>query len=362
MRPAEILRNAIAAAFALIWLAGSAAAEGKDAVADLVEAWLASPHGDYHSHSFTYWNRDGEVPVACATCHSEPGFIDFLGADGSRPGVVDGPAAINSPIGCAACHTAAAHSLDSVSFPSGVAVDGLGASAVCSVCHQGRQSNDAVAAATEGRAEDTVGADLTFINIHYGVAAAVMHGADVRGGYHYPGRSYAGRFEHVPSAGTCVDCHDPHTTTVATVTCMSCHRGVADVRQIRTRHTDFDGDGKTSGGIHAEVAGLQARLYEAIRAYAAEAAGTPIVYAGAFPYFFIDSDGDGQIAAEDATAQNRYRSWTPRLLKAAYNYQVAAKDAGGYVHNPAYLMQLLHDSLESLSERVEIEISGLRRP
>jgi hypothetical protein len=59
---------------------------------------------------------------------------------------------------------------------------------------------------------------------------------------------------------------------------------------------------------------------------------------------------------------NRYQSWTPRLLQAAYNYQVAKKDPGGYVHNPAYLLQLLHDSLESLSERVEIDMGRLRRP
>ncbi len=59
---------------------------------------------------------------------------------------------------------------------------------------------------------------------------------------------------------------------------------------------------------------------------------------------------------------NRYQSWTPRLLKAAYNYQVAAKNPGGYVHNPGYLLQLLHDSLESLSERVEVDIGRLSRP
>ena len=40
---------------------------------------------------------------------------------------------------------------------------------------------------------------------------------------------------------------------------------------------------------------------------------------------------------------NRYRSWTPRLLKAAYNYQVVSKDPGAYTHNPTYALQLLHD-------------------
>jgi hypothetical protein len=362
MHTIRTARQAVAVILILLLLVAPAKAQAGDTIAALVEAWLASPHGNYHSPSFTHWNREGEVPAACAACHSEPGFIDFLGADGSTSGRVDRPAAINSPIGCAACHTSAAHALDSVSFPSGVAVDGLGASAVCHVCHQGRQSGDAVAAATGSIAGDEVSADLAFINIHYGVAASVMRGADVRGGYHYPGRSYAGRFSHVPSASTCVDCHDPHATRVATDSCMACHRGVSEIREIRTRHGDFDGDGEASGGIQSEIMGLHAQLYQAIRAYAADVAGTPIVYARAFPYFFVDADGDGEITPEDAAMPNCYQSWTPRLLKAAYNYQVAAKDRGGYVHNPAYLLQLLHDSLQSLSERVKIDISGLQRP
>lgn len=344
-------------------LAASPATALDKNLTDLIEAWLASPHGDYQSPSFTYWNKDGEVPPACAACHSEPGFIDYLGADGSTPLKVDRPAAVNSPIGCASCHTAAAHALDSVPFPSGVTVDGLGSSAVCTVCHQGRQSGDAVTAATQGRDEDAVSSELAFLNVHYGVAAAVMHGAEVRGGYQYPGRRYAGRFAHVPSANTCTACHDAHTTEVASDGCVACHRGVDDLRAIRTRHADFDGDGKTDAGIHAEIVGLHGMLGRAIQTYATEVAGTPIGYAkGRFPYFFTDSDGDGRIGDEEAVPANRYASWTPRLLKAAYNYQVVAKDAGAYVHNPAYALQLLYDSLESLSERIDLDMSGLHRP
>jgi hypothetical protein len=158
-------------------------------LARLTEQWLASPHGDYKSLTFTYWNKGGAVPVACAACHSQPGFVDYLGADGSAPGVVDHPAAINAPIGCASCHTSAAHALDSVPFPSGVTVNGLGSSAVCTVCHQGRQSGDNVTAGTKDIEEDTVSPGLVFLNVHYGVAAAVMHGDEVRGGYQYT--SYA---------------------------------------------------------------------------------------------------------------------------------------------------------------------------
>jgi len=341
----------------------SPAARAQAGLSDLVEAWLASPHGNYHSRSFTYWNKDGAVPQACAACHSGPGFIDYLGADKSTPFAVDRPAAINAPIGCASCHTAAAHALNSVPFPSGVTVDGLGASAVCTVCHQGRQSGDAVKSATDGLDEDTVSDKLAFINVHYGVAAAVMHGSAVRGGFQYPGRAYAGRFAHVPSASTCVACHDAHSTQVATDGCLSCHRGVDNIRAIRTRHADFDGDGRAHGGIHAEIMGLHESLYRAIRTYAAQVSGAPIGYAsGQFPYFFKDIDQDGRISSEEAVVPNRYSSWTPRLLKAAYNYQVVAKDPGAYTHNPVYAMQLLYDSLESLSAKIEVNLTALRRP
>jgi hypothetical protein len=340
-----------------------AAAQDEADLAAIVEAWIASGHADYSSPSFTHWNEEGAVPENCAACHSEPGFMDFLGADGTEPGVVNHPAAINAVIGCASCHTTAAHALDAVTLPSGVELAGLGPNATCTVCHAGRTSGDNVARATADIGEDTVSPDLGFINVHYGIAAAIMEGADGRAGFHYPGRSYAGQFAHVPGADTCVACHDAHTTAVAADGCLTCHRGVEDLRDIRTRHADFDGDGDNAGGIHAEILGLHARLYEAIQRYAAEVAGTPIGYSsGAFPYFFTDTDGDGTIAEAEAVFPNRYRSWTPRLLKAAYNYQVAAKDPGGYVHNPAYLLQLLHDSLENLSEQVEIDMGALARP
>ncbi|MEX0760547.1 MAG: hypothetical protein WD100_13285, partial [Tistlia sp.] len=146
MLSARLLRAIVCVAVSALPLLPAARAEV--GLADLVEAWLASPHGNYSSPSFTYWNEAGAVPEACAACHSEPGFIDYLGADGSTPFVVERPAAINSPIGCASCHTAAAHALEAIRFPSGETVEGIGRSAVCTVCHQGRQSGDAVVSAT----------------------------------------------------------------------------------------------------------------------------------------------------------------------------------------------------------------------
>lgn len=363
MRPLSSILNLPVMALGLTLWALSAGGQERVTLSDIVEAWLASPHGDHRSESFTHWNKAGEVPVNCAACHSEPGFIDFLGADGSAAGSVNSPAPIQSPIGCAACHTGAAHDLDSVTFPSGVTMDRLGASATCMVCHQGRQSSDSVAAATAGIGDDAVSKNLSFVNIHYGAAAATLMGSNARGGYQYPGKRYAGRFTHVPSADTCVDCHRPHTTRVETEGCLSCHREINSLREIRTMHGDFDGDGDRAEGIHGEIGTLHRRLGAAIKTYAMEVSGAPIVYhSDRHPYFFTDSDEDGTASEAEAVNTNRYRNWTPRLLRAAYNYQFVAKDPGGYAHNPTYILQLLYDSLESLSGRVDVGTDPMSRP
>ena len=55
---------------------------------------------------------------------------------------------------------------------------------------------------------------------------------------------------------------------------------------------------------------------------------------------------------------NDFASWTPRLMRAAYNYQYVLKDPGSYVHNSQYIVQLLHDSLEDLG----VDVSGMHRP
>jgi len=168
-----------------VWLAATlpVPAQNGPMLPDIVDSWLASPHADRTAEAFTHWDKEGEVPESCAACHSGPGFIDFAGADGSAPGVVDHPAPVGSPIDCAACHNSAATTLNTVTFPSGEEIGGLGSSAICMVCHQGRSSTDAVNAAMKGVENDTVSTDLTFLNIHYRAAAATLFGDTVRGGY-----------------------------------------------------------------------------------------------------------------------------------------------------------------------------------
>jgi len=48
-------------------------------------------------------------------------------------------------------------------------------------------------------------------------------------------------------------------------------------------------------------------------------------------------------------ASNGFKSWTPRLQKAAFNYQLSRVDPGNFAHNAKYVIQLLHDSVQSLN-------------
>ena len=53
-----------------------------------------------------------------------------------------------------------------------------------------------------------------------------------------------------------------------------------------------------------------------------------------------------------------YATWTPRLVKAAFNYQYSQKDPGAFVHNPKYVIQFLINSIEDLGG----DVSTYTRP
>lgn len=293
------------------------------------------------------------------------GFLAFLGEDGSTPGVVEASVPVGTVITCNACHNPSAHRLTQVTFHSGETVTGLGNEAVCLVCHQSRQSADGIQTSLQGLADDTVSPDLSFINPHYNIAASTQFGSAARSGYQYPDREYAGYFAHAAGAQTCTDCHNPHSLTVEPKMCAVCHTNVVgneDFLAIRTQKPDYDGDLDTAEGIYGEITSLQSLLLDAIRQYARSVAGKPIVYADQFPYFFIDANDNGIADAEEINMGNRYNAWTPRLLRAVYNYQFVKKDSGSYVHNPRYVIQLLHDSLMDMGEYVSLPDVRLSRP
>ena len=323
--------------------------------------WAGSPHNDSEGEPFIHWNEDDpkEVPVDCARCHSTPGYQDYVGADGSPAGVVDKPAPIGTTVQCVACHNAATATLSSVTFPSGAVVSGLGREARCMVCHQGRASGVQVdeAIAQNGLAEDldTANPELGFINIHYFATAATLYGTQTKGGYQYAGKAYDGKNDHVAGYDTCIGCHNPHTLERKVDECKVCHTNVSteeDLRNIRMRGSlvDYDGDGDVSEGISFEIDGLEEILLQAIQAYGTDVAGTAIAYdVNTYPYFFVDTNADGTTGADEAVFANAYKSWTGRLLRAAYNYQTSVKDPGAYAHGGKYIIQLLYDSIEDLN-------------
>ena len=334
------------------------------------DSWVRSPHADLTSRSFTNWNTTDPVavPVACAKCHSNAGFHDFIGLDGSQAGVVDAPAAPGI-LQCTTCHNEITVAQTEVKMPSGALLTNLGREAVCMECHQGRASGATIATAIEraGVDHDAVMEGQGFVNIHYYAAAATLYGADATAGFEYPGKRYEPRFEHVSEYATCQTCHDPHSLKLDIASCATCHTGVAtvaDLRDIRMpgSFVDYDGDGDITTGIYYEIYNLRSMLFGLIQQYAAEVVGRPIGYADGHPYFFFDLDGDGQISRDEQNRANAYNTFTPRLLAAAYNYQVAKKDPGGYTHNAKYLIQIVYDSIEDLASAVGASTVALTRP
>jgi hypothetical protein len=335
------------------------------------EKWASSPHNRAEDEAFVHWDGDDpqEVPPACARCHSTPGYLDWIGADGTEAGVVDVPAPIGTTVECAACHNDVTIGMDSVVFPSGVEVAGLGDESRCMQCHQGRHStvsvNQSIADAGLTEDVDAISEDLGFSNIHYYAAAATLYGTIAEGGYQYDAKTYDAKNNHVAGYETCISCHDPHTLEVKIEECAACHTNVSskdDLVNIRMpgSQVDYDGDGDVTEGIAFEIEGVRDVLYQAMQAYANEVSGVAIVYnAHSYPYFFADTDGNGEASEGD----ERYASWTARLAKAAYNYQVSLKDPGGFAHGGKYIIELLYDSIEDLNGGLSapVDMSAMHR-
>jgi len=342
-----------------------------------LEEWMSSGHADATSEAFIHWDEESpaEVPESCAKCHSSTGYQDFLGADGTEAGVVNAPHPVGTVVDCVACHNDVTVTKTSVVMPSGLEITGLGGEARCMECHQGRQSKVSVdqAIADAGVDADTVSDQLSFLNIHYYAAAATKYGTLAKGGYEYDGNSYDANFAHVEGYDTCNGCHNPHTLELKLEECAACHaddemaiESADDLKNIRMQGSgvDYDGDEDTDEGIYFEIEGLQEALLANIQAYANEVVGTAVGYTpAAHPYWYIDANGDGEITEDEINADGRFASWTPRLLQAAYNYQVSKKDPGNYAHGGKYTIQLVYDSIASLNEQVgtPIDMTAMRR-
>ncbi len=368
---------AVFAAALLVWV-GCTTLQATDpveaSIGDITAKWEGSGHADMTSEAFNHWNEDdpAEIPANCAKCHSTSGFRDYVGADGSGAGSVEMAGKIQDPVSCTACHSTAAHELDSVKFPSGEEITGTSSSSVCMTCHSGMGSGVSVAGVTSGKAEDEPIGDQAIMGNHYFAAAAVHAGSDGGNGFEYEGKTYVGTFTHAPGVETCTSCHDPHSLhtrkpeNADTNLCQTCHStvtGFQDYKTVTMSKVDYDGDGVVES-MYDEIEGMKAVLHQAMSQYSAKVGDGSMFgfYGDAYPYSFIDTNKDGQISEDEAIFPNQYKLFTPRLLKAAYNYMFTVKEPGAYIHNAKYVLQLMFDSIEDLSAVSGVTTDSLIRP
>lgn len=333
-----------------------------------LEFWRG--HFNRGGGAFHDWDKskEKEVEAPCARCHGASSIPEYL-----KEGKTAAAPLVKNGFACTNCHadmlTYARHTVAKVNFASGVTVDtGNNDANLCMTCHQGRESTASVNKMIGTLPPDTPDPKINFVHVHYYPAGAVIYGTQAKIGYEYAGKTYAGRFAHMPNVSTCTGCHQPHTGELKIDRCGGCHDGVkalADVGNIRMASLgDFDGNGK-SEGLGREVENLKTELYAAIQTYAKNVGGTPIAFTkAAYPYWHADTNGNGRIDPEEVKPSNKYPAYTPRLLQAVYNYTFALRDPGAAYHNGPYIIQLLYDSLESLaaSGKAGVDMKGKVRP
>ena len=351
--------------------------------------------------------------TSCMRCHTSTGFKDYI-HDGSQDATAMA-SGTPDPLTCTSCHNA-----DTASYASGVTIDTsgftpgdnpatykriadggagthisltVGREGICIRCHAPRSSDGAIKvnAWVYGMTLDTAytsASTYTFaqypanntatpagkvssnqnrasaVTFHYVPVLATFYGNDAKEGFQYQTNpdgnalSYVGKNNLMSGYDTCIKCHNPHTTEVQPAKCVSCHAGVstvADYRNIRSTTSDYDGDGNISEGMYNEVEGVKAKLYAVIQNYAS--LQRPIVFSPATSSTAPWRRGD------DTTKV--YDKFTPRLIKALYNYHLAYRETGAYVHNSKYIVQLMYDSIKDLNSTpgvTQVDMTGMVRP
>ena len=339
-----------------------------DAITNQVDMTNAVRNDQGHfngaSEANRHWDEDAAVSSRCSQCHSGKEGYEFYVEFGVGLEVPENANGLE----CGLCHTDLTQdpppviTVDSVTLPSGAMFTDImeTSSNMCGVCHMGRNSGLDVDDAIGGAADTDILAGQGFVNPHYAPAYATRVGTEGLLGYQYDGETYDGYFSHGP-AQACEGCHLPQDNNHSfdaqdsASACAGCHPGAdTDVQAINgafgnERDVDYDGDG-TNENLVDELEGMADNVYVRLQATASATAGaSDICYGNAYPYFFIDTDGSGGLCSDDeAIFPNQYDTWTPQLLRGAYNWQVWHVDHGAWAHNFDYIGQLLYDSFVNL--------------
>jgi hypothetical protein len=307
---------------------------------------------------------------------------------------------------CDTCHTFTATTVSlrpvtQIQFPqatgTGITVTTDGVTGICGQCHSGARDGYNVAQLAIAIGAQAIDAQMASNNAvvrqHYLPAAATLLGADASLWYEYGTATnnfiYTARNEH-GGKGACSDCHNSHTGELRDIAqnCGSCHfdengipvRNFFELEEVRQFgfEGDIDGDANAHESIKAEIDGLAQKVLDAMNAYAV----APTVGGARLCYYenrFYYDDGAGGGTANDGVctpafcsnpaftsssactaagatwnvgevaSASQYKKFTPRLLRAGFNYLTYANDSGAWAHNPRYVVEVLFDTIIDLN-------------
>ncbi len=291
----------------------------------------------------------GERTYGCQACHSGQGFIESLEpteysgfhADALAANDLDG-------VTCTVCHDP--HSQDNpgqlrtvaaVDLVSGMTIDTGKEGQLCMQCHKARRD-----------ASTQIDSGYAHFGPHASVQGDAVYGAS---GYEGVATNITG-FQssgHGLIADACATCHvyateyDPvtdfanvgHTFEPRVQSCNDCHAqstgepfaAIADVRTLEPK--DYDADGSIEP-LQTEVEGLMATLVDKlVTNYPDSLSGTDATMpASSMADSLTNTVGDGSAEAVD-------------FRKAGYNLVYVLNDGSLGIHNPAYIIQLLQQSI-----------------
>ena len=319
--------------------------ETKYPVRGIRSQYLTSGHKTLGN--FAYANAD-----ECQACHTHEGFIAQV-----KTGRIDSKKFVSNPseIGCFTCHAPhdsgnfSLRTISKVTLANGVVFDREKGN-LCASCHRARRTpKDEVRA--RNIPSDSWGA-------HHGPQADMLLGTNA---YEFPGKKYSKSAHAALPQATCVTCHmtlpngryslapslgghsfrlegEVHERpTLVVAGCLPCH---AEMTQVpgkpffdRKAPADYDGNGKIET-IQEEVKGLYEKLINKQGSGLLQTMNNP-------PY-----DARGNFI-------NTKTQYPIEVVAALYNYKFVEEDGSKGIHNTAYAVQLLMDSIKALDKNFE---------
>lgn len=300
------------------------------------DEWASSPHNHVIVEEATR--------AACAKCHNGLYTAQYLN---NPEGFTNPPANPTqyAVIGCVGCHDPHGNgnpaslrnaSVTDRALPNSVLVEKAGAGRLCMACHNGRR--------TDTNINDQITKGTAHMGPHHsnqGDMLAGVNAADAQLDANFPWSSS----KHILVEDACVTCHthphagDPdngianftgHTFAPTVEACAPCHGELSSFAEVMAKQ-DFDGDGGIEGVQH-EVEGLMAELHEVILDASPSQTVRDSLVAN-----FEAAIGDTNLTTRDQRT-------------AAYNLLFVEFDGSKGVHNTTYSVQLLQQSILSLSQ------------